>query len=420
MNLPYFTATDPLLQRSGVSRDPLGLQPVWSAFGRALVPNLATPVQQVNGVKAVLLIYWLAEGPLKDLLQTHSDLRGYFRLLEGLLEYFLWESGKGHCFGTRALAAEETAFQVTSKDGRTAVNGLYQYYRGSCRRAGLLAPDWRLSPKAAEALSGCWSELATKALRAALEEPLAKADKPLVPAKALDKAGLKEAFEQVFSGRPLADTLRTQLLGEACYQDFARRCAQYVTADSAPAAGEDHGWLKRRVEALLSSLHDVRGAAEALKEPLTHVSHCEPFLLAVQDAFDLMRGSPGATFGDLAQELSGLYPKVQKRAVDFLSLEGTGHAARMEEILGLARAARVGPRDFLGAVIRHHEASMARRGAPLLLSADGQRVTPLVAAERSRNDVLKRIGDGFPWDNGYYLSTAGTIYGQLFGEVPHG
>jgi hypothetical protein len=398
----------------------LGLQPVWSAFGRALVPNLATPVQQVNGVKAVLLIYWLAEGPLKDLLQTHSDLRGYFRLMEGLLEYFLWGSGKGHCFGTRALAAEGTAFQVTSKDGRTAVNGLYQYYRGSCRRAGLLAPDWRLSPVVGEALSGCWSEIATKALTAVLKEPLADPAKALAPAMALAAAGLKEVIEHVFSGRPLADTLRTQLLGEACYQDFARRCAQYVTAESAPAGGEDQDSLKYRVDALLTFLRDTSDAAGALKEPLTHVSRCEPFLMAVQDAFDLMRGSPGATFRDLAQELNGLYPSVRNRAVDFLSLEGTGHTARMEEILGLARAALAGPREFLDAVIRHHEASMARRGASLLLSADGERVAPLVATERSRNDVLKRIGGAVPWDNGYYLYTAGTIYRQLFGEVPHG
>jgi hypothetical protein len=49
------------LDRSLGTCDPLGFLPVWSAFARRLVPNVASPVVQVDGIKAVLLILWLGE-----------------------------------------------------------------------------------------------------------------------------------------------------------------------------------------------------------------------------------------------------------------------------------------------------------------------------------------------------------------------
>ena len=59
--MPYFTDKDTALVRSLGTRDPLGFLPVWSAFARQLVPNVASPVVQVDGIKAVLLIFWLGE-----------------------------------------------------------------------------------------------------------------------------------------------------------------------------------------------------------------------------------------------------------------------------------------------------------------------------------------------------------------------
>jgi len=145
LQYPYFTNSDPALVRSGGGRDPLSLLPVWSSFGRVLVPNLASPVTQVNGVIAVLFIHWLYERPLEKFFsEGDKSFRQYFRLIEGLLEYFLWNaspSHNGHCFGTRALSADGDDFKVTARDARTAVNGLYQYYRGTCRRADLLDGD---------------------------------------------------------------------------------------------------------------------------------------------------------------------------------------------------------------------------------------------------------------------------------------
>ena len=57
MKLPASTAADPLLMRSDNGRDPLGLLPVRSEFGRHVVPYLAGPVAQIRGITAVPLIH---------------------------------------------------------------------------------------------------------------------------------------------------------------------------------------------------------------------------------------------------------------------------------------------------------------------------------------------------------------------------
>jgi hypothetical protein len=84
----YFTANDPKLIRADSGCDPLGLLPVWSALGRDLVPYLVTPVKQLNGAKAVLLIHWL-EKPMDEIIQKNgAGFPSFFRLTEGLLEYY--------------------------------------------------------------------------------------------------------------------------------------------------------------------------------------------------------------------------------------------------------------------------------------------------------------------------------------------
>jgi hypothetical protein len=46
---------------------------------------------------------------------------------------------------------------------------------------------------------------------------------------------------------------------------------------------------------------------------------------------------------------------------------------------------------------------------------EGRIVSPL-GEDRTLPDVRKRLAAGTPWINDYYLSTAGSIHGQLFRE----
>jgi hypothetical protein len=46
--VPFLTLEDPNAKIKG-SRDPLGVQPIWSAFGRHVVTNLTTQSTSVRG-----------------------------------------------------------------------------------------------------------------------------------------------------------------------------------------------------------------------------------------------------------------------------------------------------------------------------------------------------------------------------------
>src|SRR6266576_192184 len=55
----FFTEVDPEIALKE-SRDPLGLQPIWSHFGRKLVGNLTTVTISVRGFTTMLLGHHLA------------------------------------------------------------------------------------------------------------------------------------------------------------------------------------------------------------------------------------------------------------------------------------------------------------------------------------------------------------------------
>lgn len=409
VDLPFFTAPDPALVRATALRDPLGVLPVWSGIGRELVPNLASGVSILDGIKAVLLIHWLTQEPLKDL--GEPDFRSCFRLLEGLLEYWLWsEPGHQHCFGTRALE-NPSGFQVHTRDARTAVNGLYQYYSGSCRRAGLLDAQWTLEPQVAKALRQCWSAAATQALRPDVQRVLGDKRQAYQPRQVLDAADtLRNALRKVFSSEPLMTVLRTQLLGNAAQVAVAGHCA---AIDAHTSAGTEH------VVAELAQRLGVAGdAGSALLPSLTRVEHCEQFLVVLQNSYDLLRALDRHSLADAAARLEPHHATFKIKAERFVALFSADGDERDGQIAELAsQLAQSTPHTFLQDLVGHHQRLAKERGAEPLLAIDDRRIVSPLGAERPLAEVLSRLARGTPWNNGYYLTTAAAIHRQLF-EVP--
>lgn len=413
---PYFTAPDPKLIKSGGGRDPLGLQPVWSAFGRGLVPNLASPVTQINGINAVLLIHWLFEKPLaKFFSDEERSFRDFFRLMEGLLEYYCWNSSTSHnanCYGTRALSADGDAFKVIADDHRTAVNGLYQYYRGTCRRADLLSNEWMVSSAVDETFSKCWNSQAINALESVLTDPLSKRKAALLPADVFSKHhALKKAVASTFSSTELRKILRVQLLGEACHVAFAKKCAE-LTGQKESVGKE--GWIYWYFQQLENWMEQEGCPAKILNDNLQHAQKCEPFLLVLQDCFDFMLASPSMKLSEVAKDLNKFKQEIQGRAIAFLQLSPFLDTERMRQMNLLAEKALCGTEDFLTALVEHHRKCMEERYRdPQVVLDEGKLIVP-GPSEQSKMAILDRLKTGNPWSNGYYLWNAGEIYRQLF------
>jgi hypothetical protein len=421
MNLPFFTTKDPSLAGAQGGRDPLGMQPVWSAFGRGLVPNLASPVGQINGIKAVLLIHWLDDEMLAEF-PRNKPFREYFRLMEGVLEYYLWRYPKkgdagedAFCFGKQALNTHQDSFTVSIDDNRTAVNGLYQYYRGTCRRAELLQ-EWEVREPMASVLASCWNESATAALKEALKGPLVHQKDDLIPDSLLASSPqVKKALDRLFSSPPLHKVLQQQLLGNDTYLALARECSALLEKEKEIGEAPQQGWIRFRVEQL-SQWSQKENEAVFLRVPLERIEYCEEFLLILQDSFDCLLASPGATLAQVSKELDGLERKLRRRAARFLTLEGSLQTDRMKQMLSLAHVLANGSTtDFLSQLLEHHRQCMAERRRDPIVLQDAGSIIVATSAERDKEAALTRLETALPWDNSYYLWNAGTIYRQLFG-----
>jgi hypothetical protein len=64
--LPFLTLEDPNAKIKG-SRDPLGIVPIWSSFGRYLVTNLTTPSNSLRGFTTLLLGRYFCERVIKKI-----------------------------------------------------------------------------------------------------------------------------------------------------------------------------------------------------------------------------------------------------------------------------------------------------------------------------------------------------------------
>ncbi|MCP2085893.1 UNVERIFIED_ORG: hypothetical protein J2Y81_001910 [Paraburkholderia sediminicola] len=416
IGLPYFTDPDPALSRSSGGRDPLGLLPVWSAFGRKLVPHLASPVGQVNGIKAVVLIQWLAneQEKFRQLLAGDDAPRKFFRLMEGLVEYWLYHNKRPYCFGNNTLAAEGKDLYVTTKTGKTVANGLYQYYRGTSRRAGLIDDNWRVEPEVCKELNRHWTPKATDELLGALTGPLANAKTALEPDRHLNGTALSKAFERIFDHDSLLPILQECLFG----QDFQRTLARDFLALRRATKMEGLR-IEQRIRLLQS---------EELAHDIDSVLRCEPFLLVMQDVFDFLRGSPGKKLEQLARELEEVFSQMRERAAAFQRLGSELETPRMKQMQMLAdilaasvpaansAARRACLIAFTRELVDYHKRCMTERGRDPLVLIEGDVIVLPVAGDRDRQDAKKRLVDGFPWMNDYYLNTASNIYAQVFGE----
>ena len=83
---PFLTLMDPRSKLRG-SRDPLGLQPIWTYFGRRVVRNLTTVTTSLRGFTTLLLGLYFAERASEDRQAHNVDFVELFLKFEQLAAY---------------------------------------------------------------------------------------------------------------------------------------------------------------------------------------------------------------------------------------------------------------------------------------------------------------------------------------------
>ena len=82
----FLTLEDPRARVKG-SRDPLGIQPVWSAFGRKIVANLTTVTDSLRGFTVLLLGRYFGERLLREGRIEEEDVLDVFLRIEQVCGY---------------------------------------------------------------------------------------------------------------------------------------------------------------------------------------------------------------------------------------------------------------------------------------------------------------------------------------------
>jgi hypothetical protein len=213
---------------------------------------------------------------------------------------------------------------------------------------------------------------------------------------------LEKAFTQVFGDRMLHQRLDSLFGGEA----HRALAGAYLNLRSLDGLRRDE-----RIAQL---------ASEHLGEELERVRRCEPFLLVLQDVFDLMRTVSTRPVRELAQELAPFLQPMRARARAFLPLGEQVRTRRMGPIQKLALMLagqgddpHVTLEHFIHGLAGHHAASMRERGRDPMVIIEGGTITAPVEADRNPADARRRLVDGYPWMNDYYLNTASTLYRQM-------
>ena len=146
--VPFLTLEDPNAKIKG-SRDPLGIQPIWSAFGRHVVTNLTTVSTSVRGFTTLLLGRYFAAELVERGMATREDALDIFLRMEQICAYAQYV---GHGIDDDIRGIERVKKFVDEQNGRVAIQtdrrgmilsdqktyGLWGLYSVPARRSGLI------------------------------------------------------------------------------------------------------------------------------------------------------------------------------------------------------------------------------------------------------------------------------------------
>src|SRR5262245_52467419 len=157
LGVPFLTDLDSRAAVKG-SRDPLGIQQIWTRLGRRVIGNLTTVSNSLRDFTTLLLGYYFAER-LADELGTDSELATLLNW-ERLAAYARVTASKDLAFRGTERVQKNLAEgpRVTISDERSHQNlgdqktyGLWGLYTMPARASGLVDGDpARLTPSARE------------------------------------------------------------------------------------------------------------------------------------------------------------------------------------------------------------------------------------------------------------------------------
>jgi hypothetical protein len=429
LDRPFLTDLDTRAEIKG-SRDPLGVQPIWTRFGRHVVGNLTTVSSSVRDFTTLLLGYWFAEriadrtGPGSELstFLKWEQLAAYARVhvnkdAEGLRGILRVNANLGR--STRVTLSDSASSQIL---GNQKIYGLWGLYTVPARASRLLQGDPpRLEPDARNFVETHYLPLLTQGSSHRLRE----VDNLLMrPTASIDLNGAERSLVQSVA----------RALGKKLSRDERQFYSRYLM-NGGP---EDRtgGLQGRLAELLRDTLDDPRFSSEhtlvrelvkratgrggdwqPLAFRLSRIRSSESVLAPASRAFNYLLGLHGTPLPDVLQRIR------QAWGSDVASAEATEFADLKDEIgaedsqtgtrwLTMAKALSVGDyQKLVELLVQQNHAVMAQRGGPPWMEV---RNGTLHVHFRSEQGTLPDRSElSTLWQHPYFITSLRSVVRQL-------
>ena len=423
--MPFLTLEDPNAKIKG-SRDPLGVQPIWAAFGRHVVTNLTTQSSSVRGFTTLLLGRYFAAELVDRGMTSREDALDVFLRMEQLSAYVrhVAHGVEGEIRGIERVrkTVDETRGRVPIHAGRRGwilsdqkVYGLWGLYSVSARTSGLI-------PEGALDVTGD-----TRAfLKRNYIDRLDGAARPLL--RLLAKGGTLETRwkDRVFSA--LADMLTPAFnKDEVDFYGGRLRDGCNVLGSAPERQGRFRSLLETQTDLdalvgraeLLSLVKAAARVDDELAGRLERIAHLEALLAPAEVLFQHTLARHGQAVEDVATSISGHWgpraPNLDRAAFADLMPEVR---ARSNTLIARAMDGcqeALGNGDYAGAIrllLDWNKAVMETRGAaPWVRLGDRRRLD----VRYRGNEPRLPDGDELPelWRNSYFIDALKNVTRQL-------
>ena len=423
--MPFLTLEDPNAKISG-SRDPLGVQPIWTAFGRHVVTNLTTQSTSVRGFTILLLGRYFVADLVDRGMAAPEDALDIFLRMEQIGAYvrYVGHAVEGEIRGierVKRFVHEQAGHVNISADRRSMiladqkVYGLWGLYSVPARTSGLLSDGPRgVTPAAREFIEHNYIDRLNGSA-GKLRELLARGGKLRTHDSNAVFSTLSEFLDPRFSSNELefyGSYLRDGVEVDGAKSGRQERLRRLL--ESEPKLNEPTG----RAEIVhLAKL--ARRSDPGLANSLERIAHLEALLAPAAALFQHVLTRDGQCLSDVASEVRQIWgsrvPNLERPAFEEMlgEIRSTSSVPVDSRMSGVHAALQRGDYEAAieGLLAWNEQVMRTRGGAPWARIGDGRR---LDVRYRGAEQPLPQEHE-LPelWMNNYFVDALKTVTRQL-------
>ena len=420
--MPFLTLADPRATIKG-SRDPLGLQSIWTRFGRQVVTNLTTVTTSVRGFTTLLMGLYFAEqavaqrkaseAEFSDLFLKFEQLAAYSRVNidrteEGILGIQRVKKNLAAGTGKVRIAASQDC-QILSNQ---KTYGLWGLYTVAARNSGLLeAGRPRLTADAVEFVESEYLPRLDREGQTVF--PFLERDRMFEPGRADSK--LASSLARILGARLTASEkafYADYLLFGGEQDSFQDRLWKQIRL-----LGSDDDFSMLELKAVIEQARS--GGDDALVYRLENIRQVELVIAPLAVLFGYILSQDGQTVADVATHLEQTWGRLAhldasafKHAL--LTIEDVGNETR-SRLISLAEALQAGDYvQILELLLAQNKAVMLERGSDAWVMQKNNQLDVRFRDESQFLHEKIRLPD--LWLNTYFINSLKTIGLQVNGR----